>query len=390
MAASIFASVEETAEEIRRGRPIIIIDDEDRENEGDLMVAAEKVTPEIVNFMATFGRGLICLPMTGKRLDALQIPLMVPDPTNTSQYGTAFCISIEARHNVSTGISASDRAHTIRTAIAADTHPADLARPGHIFPLRAKDGGVLVRAGQTEASVDLARIAGLDPSAVICEVMKEDGTMARVADLEAFARRHELRIVTVADVIKYRLRNERFVERVAETRLPTRHGEFRMMAFESRIDRETHVALVRGDIKDGENVLVRVHSHCLTGDVFGSVRCDCSEQIDRAMAAIADEGRGVLLYLHQTGRGFSLVEETGARHLQFHGQQGRDVNETIGLRGEQREYGIGIQILSALEIRSMRILTNHPRKLIALEGYGMRVVEQVPLGDDGAAEGTAH
>lgn len=378
----MFASIDEAAEEIRQGRPIIIVDDEDRENEGDLMVAAEKVTPEIINFMATHGRGLICLPMTGERLDALDIPLMVPDPTNTSQYGTAFCVSIEARHNISTGISASDRSHTIRTAIAPNTQPRDLARPGHIFPLRAKDGGVLVRAGQTEASVDLARVAGLDPSAVICEVMKEDGTMARIPDLDVFARRHCMKIVTVADVIKYRLRNERFVERVADTVLPTRYGDFRMIAFESRIDRETHVALVRGDIESGENVLVRVHSHCLTGDVFASSRCDCREQIDRAMDVIAGEGRGVLLYLHQTGRGFGLVEESGGRQVQYHGKHDIDVNETIGLRGEQREYGIGIQILAALNIRTMRILTNHPRKLIALEGYGLRVVEQVPLGGD--------
>jgi 3,4-dihydroxy 2-butanone 4-phosphate synthase/GTP cyclohydrolase II len=327
--------------------------------------------------------------MTGPRLDALEIPLMVPDPTNTSQYGTAFCVSIEARHNISTGISASDRAHTIRTAIDPQTRPRDLARPGHIFPLRAKDGGVLVRAGQTEASVDLARIAGLDASAVICEVMKEDGTMARVADLDEFSKRHGLKIVTVADVIKYRLRNERFVERVAETVLPTRHGEFTMIAFESRIDRETHVALVRGDIESGDDVLVRVHSHCLTGDVFGSSRCDCREQIDRAMRVIANEGRGVLLYLHQTGRGFGLVEEAGRREVQYHGKHDVDVNETIGLKGEQREYGIGIQILAALSIRSMRILTNHPRKLIALEGYGLRVVEQVPLGDDAGEQDAA-
>ena len=299
----MFATVEEAIEELREGRLIIIVDDEDRENEGDLMIAAEKVTPEAINFMATHGRGLICLPMTGERLDTLQIPLMVPDPTNTSQYGTAFCVSIEAAHNVSTGISASDRAQTVQTAINPDTRPADLARPGHIFPLRAREGGVLIRAGQTEASVDLARIAGFDPSAVICEIMNADGTMARTPELVSFAERHELKIVTVASLIQYRLRTEHFVQKVAETTLRTRHGEFGMVAFESVLDGETHIALVRGEIENGEDVLVRVHSHCLTGDVLGSVQCHCQDQIDRALAMIAKETRGVLLYLHQTGAG---------------------------------------------------------------------------------------
>ena len=377
----MFASVEQAVAELRQGRFIIIVDDEDRENEGDLMIAAETVTPEAVNFMATHGRGLICLSMTGERLDALQIPLMVPHPTNTSQYGTAFCVSIEALDNVSTGISASDRAQTVRTAIAPDTRPGDLARPGHIFPLRARDGGVLVRAGQTEASVDLARIAGFDPSAVICEIMNPDGTMARTPELARFADDHGLKIVTVADVIQYRLRTEKFVRQVAATTLPTRHGEFEMIAFESTVDRETHVALVRGDVRNGENVLVRVHSHCLTGDVFGSLRCRCQQQVDRALAMLAAEGRGVLLYLHQTGRGFSVSESSGLGELDYHGQRGVDVNETIGLNGEQREYGIGIQILGALDIHSMRIITNHPRKLVALRGYGLRVVDQVPLDD---------
>ena len=375
----MFATVEDAVEDLKQGKQIIIVDDEDRENEGDLMIAAEKVTPEAINFMATNGRGLICLPMTGARLDILGLPLMVPDPSNTSQYGTAFCVSIEARRNVSTGISAFDRAETIRTAIDLDTRPNDLARPGHVFPLRAKDGGVLVRAGQTEASVDLARIAGFDPSAVICEVMKHDGTMARTPDLIDFAAEHGLKIVTVADVIQYRLRTERFVKQVGETVLPTRHGDFRMIAFESLLDGETHVAMVRGDIEDGEDVLVRVHSHCLTGDVFGSARCHCQQQVDRAMEVIAAENRGVLLYLHQTGRGFSVADTADGHQLEYHGKHDVGVNETIGLKGKQREYGIGIQILAGLNVRSMRILTNHPRKLVALEGYGLKVVAQVPL-----------
>jgi len=377
----MFSSVEEAVEELKQGHLIIIVDDEDRENEGDLMIVAEKVTPDAINFMATHGLGLICLPMTADRLDALQVPLMVPDLTNTAQYGTAFCVSIEARQNVSTGISASDRAQTILTAIDRDTKPGDLARPGHIFPLRARDGGVLVRTGQTEASVDLARIAGFDPSAVICEVMNPDGTMARTPDLARFADRHGVKIVTVADVIKYRLRTEQFVRRVADTTLATRHGEFRMIAFESVLDKETHVALVAGDIENGDDVLVRVHSHCLTGDVFGSSECHCRDQIDQALRMISDAGRGVLLYLHQTGRGFNLVESSEGRSVDYHGKHGVDPNETIGLKGEQREYGIGIQILAALKIRSMRILTNHPRKLIALKGYGLKIVDQVPLED---------
>ncbi len=377
----MFATVDEAIAEIKDGRMIIIVDDEDRENEGDLMIAAEMVTPEAINFMATHGRGLICLPMAGDRLDALHIPLMVPDTTNTSTYGTAFCVSVEAKRNVSTGISAPDRAQTILTAIDPATEAGDLARPGHIFPLRARDGGVLVRAGQTEASVDLARIAGLDASAVICEIMREDGTMARTPDLIEFAEHHGLKIVTVADVIKHRLRTERFVRKVSETVLPTKSGDFRMIAFESTLDGETHVALVRGDIENGEDVLVRVHSHCLTGDVFGSTQCDCRAQIERAIEIVASENRGVLLYLHQTGRGFNIVDSIKGRQLEYHGKHDADVNETIGLKGEQREYGIGIQILAAMNIRSLRILTNHPRKLVALKGYGLKVVDQVPLDD---------
>jgi len=368
-----FVTIEGAIREIQEGRPVIIVDDEDRENEGDLMVAAEKVTPEAINFMAKYGRGLICLPMTGQRLDELNIPLMVSDQSNTSQYGTAFCVTIEARRNVSTGISAFDRAQTILTAIDPKTRPNDLARPGHIFPLRARDGGVLVRAGQTEASVDLATIANLTPAAVICEIMKEDGSMARVPDLFEFAAQHVLKIITVADLIRYRLRTERFVRKIGETVLPTRHGKFRMISFESVIDSATHIALVKGSIEDGESVLVRVHAHCLTGDVFGSVACHCHEQMDRALAMIETEGRGVLLYLHQTRHSRCGTE------LEYHGKYSTDSNESLGLQGEQREYGIGAQILAALNIRSMRIMTNHPRKLVALEAYGLKIEAQVPF-----------
>ena len=369
-----FARIEDAIAEIQEGRIVIIVDDEDRENEGDLMIAAEKVTPEAINFMAMHGRGLICLAMTGQRLDELHIPLMVSDYSNTSPYGTAFCVSVEARRNVSTGISAFDRAQTILTAIDPKTTPHDLVRPGHIFPLRARDGGVLVRAGQTEASVDLAAVAGLAPAGVICEIMKEDGTMARVPDLIEFADHHNLKIITVADLIRYRLRTERFIHQSGETKLPTRHGDFRMIAFDSVLDQETHIALVKGNIENGEDVLVRVQTHCLTGHVFGSPACRCHEQMDRAMEMIAETGRGVLLYLHEMGRSRSA----GAL-LEYHGKQGMDSNETIGLRGEQREYGIGAQILAALNVRSMRILTNHPRKLVALEAYGLKISAQVPL-----------
>jgi 3,4-dihydroxy 2-butanone 4-phosphate synthase/GTP cyclohydrolase II len=369
-----FASIEEAISEIQEGRMVIIVDDEDRENEGDLMIAAEKVTPEAINFMATHGRGLICLAMTGDRLDDLQIPLMVSDHSNTSAYGTAFCVTIEARRNVSTGISAFDRAQTVLTAIDPKTKPRDLARPGHIFPLRARDGGVLVRAGQTEASVDLAAAAGLNPAGVICEIMKEDGTMARVPDLVEFSEHHNVKIITVAELIRYRLRTERFIQKVGETTLPTRFGDFRMNVFESAFDQQAHIALVRGNIDNGEDVLVRVQTQCLTGHVFGSPACQCHEQMERAMEMIAQTGRGVLLYLHEMGR-----SRTGAAILDYHGRKGSDSNETIGLQGEQREYGIGAQILAALNIRSMRILTNHPRKLVALEAYGLKIAAQVPF-----------
>ncbi len=369
-----FATIEEAINEIQEGRIVIIVDDEDRENEGDLMVAAEKVTPEAINFMATHGRGLICLAMMGQRLDELHIPLMVSDHTNNSPYGTAFCVSIEARRNVSTGISAFDRAQTVLTAIDPHAKSTDLVRPGHIFPLRARDGGVLVRAGQTEASVDLAAAAGLIPAGVICEIMKEDGTMARIPDLIDFAKEHGLKIITVAELIRYRLRTERFVYKVGETTLPTPYGDFRMFVFESIIDQQTHIALVRGNIENGEDVLVRVQTHCLTGHVFGSRACRCHEQMDQAMSTIAQAGRGALLYLHEMGR-----SRSGAALLDFHGKHNADSNETIGLHGEQREYGIGAQILTALNIRSMRLLTNHPRKLVALEAYGLKIAAQVPF-----------
>lgn len=369
-----FATIEEAINDVQDGRIVIIVDDEDRENEGDLMVAAEKVTPDAINFMATYGRGLICLAMTGQRLDDLHIPLMVSDHSNTSPYTTAFCVSIEARRNVSTGISAFDRAQTILTAIDSKTKPGDLTRPGHIFPLRARDGGVLIRAGQTEASVDLASAAGLTPAGVICEIMKEDGTMARVPDLVEFAGQHNLRIITVAELIRYRLRTERFIRLAGETKLPTPHGDFRMIAFENILDQKTHIALVRGNIENGEDVLVRVQTHCLTGHVFGSPACHCHEQMDQAMAMISSAGRGVLLYLHEMGRSSSADAV-----LEYHGRHSADPNETIGLQGEQREYGVGAQILTALNVRSMRILTNHPRKLVALEAYGLKIVAQVPL-----------
>src|SRR5436190_4677715 len=372
----MFASIEEAIRDVQNGKIVIIIDDEDRENEGDLMVAAEKVTPEVINFMATHGRGLICLAMTGQRLDDLNIPLMVPDHTNTSPHGTAFCVAIEARRGVSTGISTHDRAQTILTAIDPRTKPADLTRPGHIFPLRAKDGGVLVRAGQTEASVDLARSAGLFPAGVICEIMKEDGTMARVPDLLEFAAVHQLKLITVADLIRYRLKTEIFVRKTTESTMRTRCGAYRMAEYKSILGNETHYALVKGDLGNGEDVLVRVHTQCLVGDVFGSSTCHCQQQMERALEIIEAEGRGVLLYLAQMGK---TGEPNLPAVLEAHGKQGVDANETITPPGDQREYGIGAQILAALNIRSMKILSNHPRKLVALEAYGLRILTQVPF-----------
>jgi 3,4-dihydroxy 2-butanone 4-phosphate synthase/GTP cyclohydrolase II len=374
---SPFARIEEAIEAFRDGRMIIVVDDEDRENEGDLTVAAEKVTPEIVNFMAKEGRGQICLSMTGERLDELDLPLAVND--NTTQFGTAFCVPIDAKYHVSTGISASDRAATIVTAVDPNTKPSDLVRPGHVSPLRARDGGVLVRAGQTEAAVDLARIAGLYPAGVICEIMNEDGTMARVPELTKFAKRHKLLMITIADLIQYRMRTEALVRRVASAALPTDHGDFRVLAFESGLDRETHVALVKGEIGDGDNVLVRVHSRCLTGDVFHSARCDCGAQLDAAMTRIQEEGRGVLLYLNQEGRGIGLANKIRAYELQEQGFDTVEANERLGFKPDQRDYGIGVQILKDLGVRSMRLLSNNPRKLVGLEGYGLSVAEWLPL-----------
>jgi 3,4-dihydroxy 2-butanone 4-phosphate synthase/GTP cyclohydrolase II len=376
---SPFASIDDAIAALRRGEFVIVVDDEDRENEGDLTIAAERVTPKAINFMMTHGRGLICLPMTGERLDALQIPLQVPQQMNSTQFETAFCVGIEARRGTTTGISAPDRARTVLAAINPKTKPSDLARPGHIFPLRARDGGVLVRAGQTEAAVDLARIAGLTPAGVICEIASGDGTMARVPELRKFARRHKLLMITVADLIRYRMRTEGLVHKVAEANLPTEHGPFRIHGYESAIDRQTHVALVCGDIGDGTGVLVRVHSKCLTGDVFHSARCDCGPQLHSAMARIGQEGRGVLLYLNQEGRGIGLANKLRAYALQDQGFDTVEANERLGFKADQRDYGIGAQILRDLGVRTMRLLTNNPRKFVGLQGYGLSVAETLPL-----------
>jgi 3,4-dihydroxy 2-butanone 4-phosphate synthase / GTP cyclohydrolase II len=370
---SSFSDVPTAIEEIRAGRMIIVVDDEDRENEGDLTMAAEKVTPEAINFMAKYGRGLICLPMTAERLDYLRIGPMTRE--NTSPYGTAFYESVEAREGVTTGISAHDRARTIQVAIDPSSRASDLVRPGHVFPLCARKGGVLVRAGQTEASVDLARMAGLIPAGIICEIMNEDGSMARVPDLVEFCRLHGLKMVTVAELIRYRMENERYVSRAGEAMLPTRYGEFRMIAFESELDGESH-ALVRGDVERATApVLVRMHSHCLAGDVFGGSLCDCQLVLDRSLEMIAREGTGALIYLHQTSKGFSVSEE---KRLIFH----REVRETATAahqRKTQREIGVGAQILSDLNLRSIRLLTNHPKRVAGLEGFGITIAEQVPI-----------
>ena len=367
-----FTDVPTAIAEIRAGRMIVVVDDEDRENEGDLTLAAEKVTPEAINFMAKYGRGLICLAMTPERLDYLRIGPMTRE--NTSPYGTAFYESVEAREGVTTGISAHDRARTIQVAMDPASRASDLVRPGHVFPLCARKGGVLVRAGQTEASVDLARMASLIPAGVICEIMNEDGTMARVPDLIEFCRTHNLKMLTVAELIRYRMENERYVSRVGEAMLPTRHGEFRMIAFESQLDRESHVALVRGDVEKATGpVLVRMHSHCLAGDVFGGSSCDCQIVLDRSLEMIAREGTGALIYLHQTSKGFSVDEQ----RLVFHREPPKAT--TAHQRKTQREIGVGAQILSDLNIRSIRLLTNHPKRVAALEGFGITIAEQVPL-----------
>ena len=374
---SPFGAIEDAIAAIRRGELIIVVDDEDRENEGDLTIAAEKITPQAINFMAKHGRGLICMPMTEERLAELDLPQMVP--LNTARFDTAFCVSIEAKCVTTTGISAGDRAATVLAAIDPITRPADLARPGHMFPLKARKGGVLVRAGQTEAAVDLARIAGLYPAGVICEILNEDGTMARVPELTKFARRHKLLMITIADLIQYRMRTETLVQRVASAALPTDHGDFRVIAYESIIDRETHVALVKGEIGDGEQVLVRVHSKCLTGDVFHSARCDCGLQLEAALDRISEEGRGVLLYLNQEGRGIGLANKIRAYELQDQGLDTVEANERLGFQPDQRDYGIGVQILRDLGVHSMRLLSNNPRKLVGIEGYNLSVSEWLPL-----------
>ena len=376
---SPFCTVEEAAEEIRQGRMIILVDDEDRENEGDLTMSAEKITPEGINFMAKFGRGLICLTLTEQRCEELNLPLM--SPINTSVHRTAFCEAIDARVGVTTGISASDRAITILTATDPKTRPQDLARPGHMFPLRARNGGVLVRAGQTEASVDLSRIAGLNPSGVICEIMNEDGTMSRVPQLIDFCREHNLKMATVADLIRYRMQHERYVRRIAETVLPTRNGDFRMIAYASDVDHDQHIALIRGELEGATPPLVRVHSHCLTGDVFGSTACDCPDLVAKSLQKIAEEGRGVFLYLHHTGRGYTIEtpEIPGTLpKIHFH-SRGQLDREPARQRMVQHESGIGAQILIDLGLRDIRVVTNHPKKVVALEGYGIRIADQVPL-----------
>jgi 3,4-dihydroxy 2-butanone 4-phosphate synthase/GTP cyclohydrolase II len=375
--ATAFATIEEAIVAIRHGRMVIVVDDEDRENEGDLTIAAEKVTPEVINFMATHGRGLVCLAMTPERLDALDIPLEVS--VNSSLRETAMCVSIDVKGKTSTGISASDRAATIHAALAPETRPADLARPGHVFPLRARSGGVLVRTGHTEAAVDLARLAGLAPAGVICEMMSRDGSMARVPELTRFARRHGLLLITIEDLIKYRMRHDSLVRRVAIAKLPTDFGEFTVHAYESLIDGETHIALVRGDLGNGRDVMVRVHSKCLTGDVFHSARCDCGPQLHTAMQRIAAENRGVLLYLNQEGRGIGLANKLRAYELQDQGFDTVEANERLGFKPDQRDYGIGAQILRDLGVETMRLLTNNPRKFVGLQGYGLAVSESVPL-----------
>ena len=372
------ATIEQAIEDIRQGKMVILVDDEDRENEGDLTMAAEAATPEAVNFMAKYGRGLICLTLTAEKCDSLGLRPMVRD--NTSPFETAFTVSIEAKHGVTTGISAADRAHTIQTAAAEDSSPKDLVSPGHIFPLRAKPGGVLVRTGQTEGSVDLARLAGLRPAGVICEIMNDDGSMARMPELIKFAKHHGIRICSIADLVAYRLKNEILVRTVAEAHLPTRYGgDWRAIAFENEVDKLDHIALVKGKFSKDEPVMVRVHSECLTGDVLGSLRCDCGDQLHKAMAMIEKEGKGVILYMRQEGRGIGLINKLKAYELQDQGRDTVEANLELGFKADLRDYGIGAQMLVSLGINKMRLVTNNPKKLIGLQGYGIDVVERIAI-----------